>query len=318
MTGIGAATDYRIVIKYMKKPSAYITGVLTQLFLMPLLAWGVTEAVQLDKWRQLAVMIQGCSPGGSVSNIIVYWMGGIVDLSVAMTGTTTILSLGMMPLWLFIFSKVTSPGSGLLVPFGNLGITLGSLIPPILIGMLINAKASERVTKIVSKSCIIFGSVGIVVITIVSTVIRNIPWNINWKMILVVVLLPLLGFVLGYLITLLPFLGLSRRISRTVATEVALQNAQVSGSVIQGSFATNLVALTAMISFPLMYYLAQCAYSVVFVLLYKFLKRKGYFSDEDNETIEEQETNVIENQYAKELPNINYSEEPNEHQKTKV
>merc|ERR1712183_1038952 len=122
----------------------------------------------------------------------------------------------------------------------------------------------------------------------------------------------LLGFVLGYLITLLPFLGLSRRISRTVATEVALQNAQVSGSVIQGSFASNLVALTAMISFPLMYYLAQCAYSVAFVLLYKFLKRKGYFSDEDNETIEEQETNVIENQYAKELPNINYSVEPNE------
>ena len=48
------------------------------------------------------------------------------------------------------------------------------------------------------------------------------------------------------------------------------------------------------------------------------LSKQGYFSDEDNETIEEQETNVIENQYAKELPNINYSEEPNEHQKTKV
>ena len=36
--------------------------------------------VQLDKWRQLVVMIQGCSPGGNISNIVVYWMGGITDL----------------------------------------------------------------------------------------------------------------------------------------------------------------------------------------------------------------------------------------------
>jgi len=328
MIGIGATTDYRIVLKYMKKPTAYLTGVLTQLFLMPLLAWAVTEMVQLDKWRQLVVMIQGCSPGGNISNIVVYWMGGITDLSVAMTCTTTILGLGMMPLWLFIFSKVTSPDTGLLVPFGNLGITLGSLVPPILIGMLVNAKCSKRTTTIVSKACILFGSVGIVVITIVSTVVRKIPWDISWKMILVVVLLPLFGFILGYLITKFPFLGLSRRVSRTVATEVALQNAQVAASVVQGSFSTNLAVLAVMVSFPLMYYLAQCAYSVVFVLLYKLLKRQGYFADEDDEINAERENNsdVIENKYVenndemhgKKLPNVNYAFEPDEHQKTKV
>ena len=30
--------------------------------------------------ESLGVFIQGCSPGGNTSNLVVYWMGGIVDL----------------------------------------------------------------------------------------------------------------------------------------------------------------------------------------------------------------------------------------------
>ena len=35
MLGIGASTDYRLVIKYIKKPTAYLLGVITQLLLVP-------------------------------------------------------------------------------------------------------------------------------------------------------------------------------------------------------------------------------------------------------------------------------------------
>ena len=90
--------------------------------------------------------------------------------------------------------------------------------------------------------------------------------------------MPLLGFALGYVITLIPIFGLNRRISRTVATEVALQNAQVCSAVIQGSFqATTLegaIILGKMVVFPLLYYCFQVGYSVIFVVIYKVMKKK--------------------------------------------
>ena len=84
--------------------------------------------------------------------------------------------------------------------------------------------------------------------------------------------MPLLGFVLGYVMTLIPFLGLTRRVSRTIAAEVALQNATVAAAVIQGSFAGRLLLLGQMVVFPLLYYVFQVGYSLIFVGIYKALK----------------------------------------------
>jgi len=313
MLGIGASTDYRLVIKYIKKPTAYLLGVITQLLLVPLLAWALTVIFTMTQEESLSVMIQGCSPGGSTSNVVVYWMGGILDLSVAMTGTTTILALGMMPFWLWVFSKVTTLSDDLAIPFDTLGITLASLLPPIVIGMIINAKMSERCSTIISKVCIMIGSIGIVVITITGTIVRDLTWIITWRIAMVAVLMPLLGFALGYVITLIPIFGLNRRISRTVATEVALQNAQVCSAVIQGSFqATTLegaIILGKMVVFPLLYYCFQVGYSVIFVVIYKVMKKKGYFADETSLPLEapegkmagEEGITTIENVYSKDF-----------------
>ena len=42
--------------------------------------------------------------------------------SIAMTATTSILALGTMPLWLFIYSKVSAPDKDLVIPFDSLGL----------------------------------------------------------------------------------------------------------------------------------------------------------------------------------------------------
>lgn len=92
--------------------------------------------------------------------------------------------------------------------------------------------------------------------------------------------MPLAGFVMGYLITMLPFLKLSRRVRRTVSTEVALQNVQVAASVIQGSFSdpNQRDYLGVMVAIPLLFYIFQVVYSLVFVVGYKVAVRKVIFS----------------------------------------
>lgn len=90
--------------------------------------------------------------------------------------------------------------------------------------------------------------------------------------------MPLAGFVMGYLITMLPFLKLSSRVRRTVSTEVALQNVQVSAAVIQGSFAGQRQILGLMVAIPLLFYIFQVAYSIIFVVGYKVAVKKVIFS----------------------------------------
>ncbi|XP_076815658.1 sodium-dependent organic anion transporter-like isoform X2 [Clavelina lepadiformis] len=120
MIGIGATVDYKVVLKYLKKPHAYALGVFIQLACVPPLAWALTKIFQMPRAEALGVMIQGSCPGGTISNLVVFWTGGVIDLSVAMTATTTLLSLGTMPMWLFIFSKVEELPVNLLVPFDKL------------------------------------------------------------------------------------------------------------------------------------------------------------------------------------------------------
>jgi len=295
MLGVGATTDYRTIIKYLKQPASFLTGVLTQLILVPLVAWGITELFQMEEVTQLAVMIQGCCPGGSTSNMVVYWMGGLVDLSIAMTATTSILALGTMPLWLFIYSKVSAPDKDLVIPFDSLGITLGSLFPPIIIGLLINWKFSKKVSMYVAKGCITFGSIGTLIITVADYTVNKLTWYINWKLVVVSIILPLIGFVFGYFITRIPFFKLSSKVGRTVATEVALQNVLVCSAVIQRSFydPENMYTLEVMIVYPLLYYITQIAYSLLFILLYKRVKKKVTIEDEHIKEIQEEKTGTF-------------------------
>jgi len=285
MFGIGCSVDIKAIIKYLKSPAAYLIGVLTQILIVPLLAWALIEIFSVPFPTNLSVVIQGASPGGSTSNVVVYWMGGVIDLSVAMTGTTSLLSLGTMPFWLWVFSQTNN--EDLVVPFDSVGITLASLIPPIVIGMVVYSKAPIRVSTIISKICIAIGSVGILTIAIVGTIVRNIVWVFTWQTIVVAILMPLIGFIVGYSLTSIPYFKLNHRVRRTVATEVALQNATVCSAVINGSFPIALIG--KMVVFPLLYYIFQLAYSIFLIIFYRVMKFKGYFNEESEET--ENETN---------------------------
>ena len=48
-----------------------IVGCLAQFIIMPLLAWGLAKVFQLDEALALGVVLVGCCPGGTASNVII-------------------------------------------------------------------------------------------------------------------------------------------------------------------------------------------------------------------------------------------------------
>ena len=70
MFGMGltlSPKDFKIVLS---RPKDILIGCLAQFTVMPLLAWGLTQVFSLPKELALGVILVGCCPGGTASNVI--------------------------------------------------------------------------------------------------------------------------------------------------------------------------------------------------------------------------------------------------------
>jgi len=99
--------------------------------------------------------------------------------------------------------------------------------------------------------------------------------------------LPLIAFALGYLVTLIPWLKLTSRIRTTVAVETALQNAQIAAAVIELTAGNRILLFIQMVLFPLLYYVFQVGYSVIFIIIYNVAKRRGWIIEDKEDVAED-------------------------------
>ena len=126
--------DFRIVFS---RPKDVLIGCLAQFTVMPFLAWALTKAFALPPDLALGVILVGCCPGGTASNVITYLAKGDLALSVGMTAVSTLLAPLMTPLltWLMAGTFVDVDTIGMLQSI------LYVVIAPIVAGLIIQ-KAS--------------------------------------------------------------------------------------------------------------------------------------------------------------------------------
>ena len=84
--GTNTPSDFRPVLQH---PKDILVGELAQFLIMPSLAWLLCKLLSLPEELALGVLLVGCCPGGTASNVICYLAKGDVALSVAMTGVST-------------------------------------------------------------------------------------------------------------------------------------------------------------------------------------------------------------------------------------
>ena len=122
--------DFRIVFS---RPKDVLIGCLAQFTVMPFLAWTLTKAFALPPDLALGVILVGCCPGGTASNVITYLAKGDLALSVGMTAVSTLLAPLMTPLltWLMAGTFVDVDTIGMLQSI------LYVVIAPIVAGLII-------------------------------------------------------------------------------------------------------------------------------------------------------------------------------------
>ena len=185
--------DFKIVFS---RPKDVMIGCLAQFTVMPLLAWGLARAFQLDEALALGVVLVGCCPGGTASNVITYLAKGDLALSVGMTGVSTLLAPFMTPFltWALAGKSVNVDVVGMLLSI------LWVVILPIVVGLVVKwiwPKFTEQATDYLPA----FSSVAIAfIVSIVIAANANKLMAGGLMIVMVVILHNLGGLSLGYLI----------------------------------------------------------------------------------------------------------------------
>ena len=206
--------DFRIVFS---RPKDVLIGCLAQFTVMPFLAWALTKAFALPPDLALGVILVGCCPGGTASNVITYLAKGDLALSVGMTAVSTLLAPLMTPLltWLMAGTFVDVDTIGMLQSI------LYVVIAPIVAGLIIQ-KLLPTFTQRVVAYLPAFSTLMIAVV-------------VGLLIILVVMLHNICGLGVGYGIGHLLGLQYPKRVA--ISIEVGMQNSGLASSLATLHFA---------------------------------------------------------------------------------
>ena len=231
MFGMGMSLrleDFRIVFS---RPKDVITGCLAQFTIMPLLAWGLARAFQLDEALALGVVLVGCCPGGTASNVITYLAKGDLALSVGMTGVSTLLAPFVTPLLTWALA-----GKSVDVDVASMFLSiLWVVILPIVVGLTVKwlwPKFTEKATDYLPALSSI--AIAMIVAIVISANAEKLLAG-GLLIVVVVMLHNICGLSLGYLIGRL--LGLSAPKKKAISIEVGMQNSGLASSLATTHFA---------------------------------------------------------------------------------
>ncbi len=218
MFGMGLTLTLGDFSYVFKRPLPILIGVVAQFVIMPLLGLGISVMLGLPAALAAGVILVGCAPGGTSSNVVTYLAKGDTALSVTMTSISTLLAPLMTPLLTLWLAGAYMP-----VDAGSMAMSIVKivLIPVIggLVIRLIIPKVVEAIEPILPW---------ISVLAITSVVIAVIPGSHEALMtagllvFVAVILHNLSGYGLGYLLGRLT--KRSDKQSRTIAVEVGMQN----------------------------------------------------------------------------------------------
>jgi len=234
MFGMGATLSWKDFAAVAKSPKSVGIGVLAQFMIMPLIGFGLAKLSGLEPEVAAGIILVGCAPGGTASNVMAFLARANVALSVTLTSISTLLAPFMMPVLMKVLAGQFIEIDLLKMMWDIFKIVLLPVGAGLMVNQLLKGKSSliEQVLPIVSM-------LGIALIILVITAAgRNSLLQIGPILIFLVMIHNLLGYGVGY--SFARVMGMQERDCRTLAIEVGMQNAGLASGLsnILGKIAT--------------------------------------------------------------------------------
>lgn len=219
--------DFALVVK---RPLPVLLGVVAQYVIMPAIAVALVVLFQLPAELAVGVILVGCAPGGTSSNVITYLSKGDVALSVTMTSVSTLLApifTPLLTLWL----------AGTLLPVEASAMAMSivqMVLIPIVAGLLVRWLLQTWIDKILpALPWVSVLGISYVVVAVVSGSADQIV-EAGMLVLAVVILHNALGYFLGYFASRI--FKYPERVARTTSVEVGMQNSGLAATLAAAHF----------------------------------------------------------------------------------
>lgn len=218
MLGMGMTMTVDDFKGVLQSPKAVLIGVVAQFVVMPGLAYVLCKLFNLPPEIAVGVILVGCCPGGTASNVITYMAKGNVALSVACTSVSTLLAPVLTPAIFYLLAS-----QWLKIDAASMFISiLQVVLLPIVMGLILRTWLKRQVESYIQVMPLV--SV-IAIVAIVAAIIGGSKAAIlqsGFLILAVVILHNGLGYLLGF--TAARFFKLPYADSKAIAVEVGMQN----------------------------------------------------------------------------------------------
>ncbi|MEC5300787.1 MULTISPECIES: bile acid:sodium symporter family protein [Staphylococcus] len=224
MLGMGLTIDPKDFKIVFQAPRAVMIGVILQYTIMPVAAFLIAKLFHLPPEVAIGVILVGCCPGGTSSNVMSYLANANVALSVAITSVSTLLAPILTPALIYLFAN-----QWLEVSFMSM---FWSVVQVILIPIIIGFVLQKSFKNFAAKSATALPIVSVVAISLIlASVVGGSKSQILETGLLIfaiVILHNVVGYTLGY--TLAKIFRLERADKKAVSIEVGMQNSGLAVS----------------------------------------------------------------------------------------
>lgn len=233
MFGMGMTMTVGDFKSVLQSPKAVAIGVVAQFVAMPGLAYLLCKLFQLPPEIAIGVILVGCCPGGTASNVITYMAKGNTALSVACTSVSTLLAPIFTPAIFYVLASQWIEINA----FSMLVSILQVVLFPIVLGLMVRALLKQKVSTYIQVMPLI--SV-IAIVAIVAAIIAGSKTQILQSGLIILGIVALhngMGYLLGYWASRM--FKLAEIDCRAVSIEVGMQNSGLGVALAATHFAAS-------------------------------------------------------------------------------
>ena len=224
MLGLGLGLTFSDFTRILKDPKVFFVGIVSQILLLPVVAYTLITLINVPIEIALGVMIIASAPGGVTSNVMTKFANGDVALSISLTAICSLISIISVPIIIFnsaLYLGISNLTENTTVT--SIAIKMAIIVTiPVLIGMVIRNFAENFIFKNLKLIEKLTGILFLIVFTAIWIEERGNIANYIKQAGTIVILLNVSMMFIAYIIAKFFTSNIQQR--KTIALECGLQN----------------------------------------------------------------------------------------------
>ncbi len=230
MFGMGLTIKGQDFVEVLRRPVEVGIGVVSQFLIMPLLALALTTIIPMSPEVAAGVILVGCCPGGTSSNVMAYLSKGDIALSVACTSVTTLLAPFVTPFLVYMLASQYLPVNAAAMFLSILKMVLA----PLALGYVLQKVMPKAVAAAVPALPLVSVTGIVLIVAAVVAASKGAIASSGLMIFAVVVLHNGCGYLLGYFASRAFGLSLAKR--KAISIEIGMQNSGLGAALANAHF----------------------------------------------------------------------------------